>query len=84
MNIKEVKEKKTIKEWEIEKGIRVNDPKGFKRLFRQNRRVYDNLYTEKQFRLGILYSDITVKTEKGLEFLLESREKYKKSNKVTQ
>ena len=35
MKVKEVKEKKTIQEWSVEKGIRVNDPKGFKRLFRK-------------------------------------------------
>ena len=71
MKVKEVKEKNTIQEWAIEKGIRINDPKGFKRLFRQNKRVYDNVYTKKQFKLGIKYSDITVKTNKGLEFLTE-------------
>lgn len=78
MKVKEVKEKKTIQEWSVEKGIRVNNPKGFKRLFRKNKRIYDNVYTEKQFRLGIRYSNITVKTAKGLEFLTENQEKVTK------
>lgn len=61
--------RKTIKEWEVEKGIRINKPDGFKKIYRENRNIYANKYTEKQFRRGIQTSNITVKTEKGLEFL---------------
>lgn len=63
--------KMTIKEWELQLGIRLNDVKGFKK---PKNKIRTRLFTKEQFRKGIQTSNITVITEKGMEFL----ENYKK------
>lgn len=64
-----MKIRKTIREWEIEKGIRINKPTGFGSMLRKHKDVYANTYTEEQFKRGAEKSYITVKTLKGLEFM---------------
>ncbi len=51
--------KRILKEWEFEKGIKVKIKKR------------TGKYTEKQFKKLIKTNYITVKTEKGLEYLQE-------------
>lgn len=51
--------KKILKEWEFEKGIKVKTKKRIEK------------YTEKQFKSLLKTNQITVKTEKGLEYLQE-------------
>lgn len=60
-----MKRKQTIKEWEIETGIKVNNPKGFRG---QKNKVYNTKYSAEAFRIGITTSCITIKTEKGMKF----------------
>ena len=67
-----MKRKQTIKEWELETGIRVNNPKGFRG---QKSKLHTNRYTKEGFRLGLEKSVISVKTEKGLLFLEGKLEK---------
>lgn len=66
-----MKRKQTIKEWEIELGIKVKNPKGFKG---EKNKIYTNKYTSEAFRLGIQKSIISVKTDKGMKFLLGQAE----------
>ena len=61
-----MKRKQKIKEWEIESGIRVNSTKGF---LGQKNRIHTTKYSKEAFIQGIKKSEITVKTQKGLEFL---------------
>ena len=49
--------KKALKDWELELGIKIKDKK------RNDR------YSEKQFKKIINSNYITIKTEKGLEYL---------------
>lgn len=56
----------TIKEWELELGIKVVKPTGFRG---QKNKIHNNKYTGKAFKRGVKSSIITVKTEKGLEFI---------------
>lgn len=58
--------RKTIKQWAEIAGIKVIKPNGFKG---QKNKIWNNLYTEKQFKKGIRKSYITIKTEKGLAYL---------------
>lgn len=58
--------KMTIKEWELQLGIRLNNVKGFKK---PRNKIKGKQYTKEQFRRGIQTSSITVITEKGIEFL---------------
>lgn len=58
--------RKTIKEWEEETGIKVKDTRGFSG--KKNKR-HNYTYTEKEFRKGVRSGEIKCKTEKGLEFL---------------
>ncbi len=51
--------RKTLNEWELEKGIKV---KTQKRTLK---------YTEKQLKKLIYTNEITIKTEKGLNYLRE-------------
>ena len=66
-----MKRKQTIKEWEIELGIKVKNPKGF---IGERNKIYTNKYTSEAFRLGIQKSEIVVKTDKGMKFLLGQAE----------
>lgn len=59
-------EKHTIKEWELNTGIKIISPKGF---IGERNKISTNLYTRRAFKRGARTSIITVKTEKGIEFL---------------
>ena len=61
-----MKRKQTIKQWELELGIKVKNLKGFKG---KKSSIKSKEYTRDAFRAGIEKSEISVKTEKGLEFL---------------
>lgn len=62
--------KKTIKEWELEKGIIIKNPLGFvKENKGKKNSIYTNTYTDRSFRRCAKNSNITVKTEKGLSFI---------------
>lgn len=58
--------KQTIKEWELEKGIEIKNPKGF---WGSRSQVLNKRYTEKAFKKGARLSEIRCKTDKGLAFL---------------
>lgn len=60
-----MKEFKNIKEWEIELGIEIKKPKGFKG---QRNKLYNNKYSKKQFLKYARLSEIVCKTDKGLAF----------------
>lgn len=64
-------EKKTIKEWSLEKGIEIKNPTGF--WGRKNQK-YTKKYTEKAFRNAAKSSEIICKTEKGINFLEGKKE----------
>jgi len=49
--------KKKLKEWELEKGIKIKDNRKGKK------------YSEKQFKNKIKTNYITVKTEKGMDYI---------------
>lgn len=59
-------EVKTIKEWELETGIKIIKPNGFRG---EKNKLHSNKYTKKAFKRGVKKSFITSKTEKGLEFI---------------
>lgn len=62
--------KKTIKEWELEKGIIIKNPLGFVKENRGKKNsIHSNKYTEGSFRRCAINSTITVKTQKGLDFI---------------
>lgn len=61
-----MRKKQTIKEWEIETGIRVNNPKGFRG---RKSNIWNIKYTSEAFRLGLVKSIISIKTQKGLDFI---------------
>ena len=63
----EPKRKQTIKEWELETGIKVVDPKGFNN-WNGRSRILTNKYSKEQFRRGLYKSTISVKTTKGMKF----------------
>ena len=60
--------KKTIKEWELDKGIKIRNPIGFIKESKKNR-IHTNTYTDRSFRRCAKNSVITIKTEKGLQFM---------------
>ena len=62
-----MKRKQTIKEWELETGIKVRNPKGFKG---EKNKIHTNKYTSEAFRIGLQNSVISVRTDKGMKFLL--------------
>lgn len=64
--MKKFERKQTIKEWELEKGIEIKNPKGF---WGGKNKIYNRLYTEKLFRKCARLSEIRCKTDKGLAFL---------------
>lgn len=62
--------KMSIKEWELELGIKIKNPIGFIKENRINKnKIYSNTYTDRSFRRCAKNSFITVKTEKGLDFI---------------
>lgn len=65
--MREPKRRQTIKEWELETGIKVIDPKGFTN-WNGKSRTLTNKYTKEQFRKSLEKSIITITTEKGMDF----------------
>lgn len=66
--MREQKRRQTIKEWELETGIKVKDPKGFTNWSGRSK-TRTNKYTKEQFRRCLRTSIITVKYNKGIEFI---------------
>lgn len=58
--------KLTIKEWQLLKGIKLKNIRGFKE---SKNKVHKKLYTKGEFRKFAKKCEIVIKTEKGLEFL---------------
>lgn len=56
----------TIKEWQLLKGIKLKNIRGFKE---SKNKVHKKLYTKGEFRKFAKKCEIIIKTEKGLEFL---------------
>lgn len=56
----------TIKEWQLLKGIKLKNIRGFKE---SKNKVHKKLYTKGEFRKFAKKCEIVIKTEKGLEFL---------------
>ena len=61
-----IRRKQTIKEWETETGIKVKEATGFKG---SKSKIKTNKYTKEGFRKGVERSYITIKCEKGIEFM---------------
>ena len=58
--------KLTIKEWQLLKGIKLKNIRGFKE---SKNKIHKKLYTKGEFRKFAKKCEIVIKTEKGLEFL---------------
>lgn len=58
--------KLTIKEWQLLKGIRLKNMRGFKE---SKNKIHKKLYTKGEFRKFAKKCEIVIKTEKGLDFL---------------
>ncbi len=56
----------TIKEWQLLKGIKLKNIRGFKE---SKNKVHRKLFTKGEFRKFAKKCEIVIKTEKGLEFL---------------
>ena len=63
--MKKFERKQTIKEWEIEKGIEIKNPKGF---WGSRNKIYSKRYTEKLFRKCARLSEIRCKRKKDKHF----------------
>ena len=57
---------KTIKEWELEKGIILLDTKGFRM---SKSRAYSQKYSDRYFRTHAQMCTVQCKTDKGFNFL---------------
>lgn len=64
--MKKHERRQTIKEWELEKGIEIKNPKGF---WGSKNEIYSKKYGEKLFKKCARLSEIRCKTDKGLAFL---------------
>lgn len=62
--------KLTIKEWQLLKGIRLKNMRGFKE---SKNKVHKKLYTKGEFRKFAKKCEIVIKTEKGLDFLMSKK-----------
>lgn len=62
--------KLTIKEWQLLKGIRLKNMRGFKC---PKNKVHKKLYTKGEFRKFAKKCEIVIKTEKGLDFLMSKK-----------
>lgn len=62
-----MKRRQTIKEWEIETGIKLRNLNGFQG---EKNKIHSKRYTKEQFRIAAEKCCITVKTDKGVDFLL--------------
>lgn len=60
----------TIKEWQLLKGIKLKNIKGFKE---SKNKVHKKLYTKGEFRKFAKKCEIVIKTEKGLDFLMSKK-----------
>ncbi len=58
--------KQRIKQWELETGVEIREPRGFKG--RKNN-IYNRYYSRGEFKKYARRSVITIKTQKGLEFM---------------
>ena len=58
----QMRRKQTIKAWELETGIKIRNLKGF-----QGKK--SSIKSKEAFKIAIKKCEISVKTEKGLEFL---------------
>lgn len=58
--------KQKIKQWELETGVEIKEPRGFKG--RRNN-IYNRYYSRGEFKKYAKRSVITIKTQKGLEFM---------------
>lgn len=58
--------KQTIKNWEIETGIKILNPKGFGGMRNKIRNI---LYSQEAFRKCAKNSVISIKTDKGITFM---------------
>lgn len=65
-NIIDKRGNQTIKQWEIELGVKVIKPTGF---IGERNKIYNQKYTRKAFKRGAKGSILTTKTEKGLDFI---------------
>lgn len=61
-----MKRRQTIKNWEIETGIKLRNLNGFQ----EKNKIHSKRYTKEQFRIAAEKCYITVKTDKGIDFLL--------------
>ena len=62
--------KLTIKEWQLLKGIKLKNIKGFKE---SKNKIHKKLYTKGEFRKFAKKCEIVIKTEKGLDFLMSKK-----------
>lgn len=62
--------KLTIKEWQLLKGIRLKNMRGFKE---SKNKIHKKLYTKGEFRKFAKKCEIVIKTEKGLDFLMSKK-----------
>lgn len=58
--------KKRIKDWELEKGIKLRNTNGFEG---ERNKIHNARYSEKQFKRGAIKSELVCNTEKGIDFL---------------
>lgn len=61
-----IRRKQTIKEWELETGVKVIDPKGFRGTRNE---IREQKYSKKQFRYGAKRSYIRIENNKGIDFM---------------
>lgn len=62
-----MKRRQKIKEWEIETGIKLRNLNGFQG---EKNKIHSKRYTKEQFRIAAEKCEITIKTNKGVDFLL--------------
>lgn len=65
----EISMKKTIKEWELETGIKIKKSNGFLKGGGKRNKIYSDKFTDRSFKRCVKNSIIAIKTEKGVEFL---------------
>lgn len=62
-----MKRRQTIKEWEIETGIKLRNFNGFQG---GKNKIHSKRYTKEQFKIAAEKCEITVKIDKGIDFLI--------------
>lgn len=58
--------KQKIRDWELESGVTIKEPKGFRG--RKNN-IYNRYYSRGEFRRYARRSVISIKIQKGLDFM---------------